>query len=74
LMIPASDAVSAWLQEKTLTFTAVNGHYHLEAADRAAANAMIDALRSRNVEIESLTVKRRSLETVFIDKIENENA
>jgi len=74
LMIPASDAVSAWLHEKTLTYTAVNGHYHLELADRAAANAMIDALRSRNVEIESLTVKRRSLETVFIDKIENENA
>jgi len=73
LVVPASEGVSGWLREKTLPFTAVNGHYHLEIEDRAAANAMIDALRSRNVEIESLTVKRRSLETVFIDKIENEN-
>jgi ABC-2 type transport system ATP-binding protein len=70
LVIPAVEGVHEWLREKTLAFTAVNGHLHFELEDRAAANAMIDALRRRNVEIESLRVKRRTLETVFIDRIE----
>jgi ABC-2 type transport system ATP-binding protein len=71
LVIPAVDGMLEWLREKTVAFTAVNGHLHFELEDRLAANAMIDALRSRNIEIESLTVKRRTLETVFIDRVEN---
>jgi ABC-2 type transport system ATP-binding protein len=69
LSVPAAEGLREWLVEKTLSFAASNGHFHIPAPDRASANALIDSLRGRNIEIESLTVKRRSLESVFIDRI-----
>ena len=71
LVVPVVEGLSDWLREKTLTFAAVNAHFHVHAPDRASANALIDALRAKNVEIESLGVKRRTLESVFIDRMGN---
>jgi len=72
LVVPASSGVGEWLRGKTLTFAAVDGRFHVELPDRSAANALIDALRQKNIEIESLAVKRRTLESVFFDRISSE--
>src|SRR5439155_3831705 len=56
LVAPAVDGLGHWLGEKSLTFAAVDGHFHVQLADRVSANALIDALRAKNIEIESLSV------------------
>jgi len=72
LVAPAVDGLGHWLGEKSLTFAAVDGHFHVQLADRVSANALIDALRAKNIEIESLSVKRRTLESVFIERLSRE--
>jgi len=69
LVVPVAEGLSAWLREQTLSFASVNGHLRVQVPDRASANALIDALRERNVQIESLTANRRSLESVFIERL-----
>jgi len=69
LVVPASDLLSKWLSDRALSFRAVNGHYHLFAPDRSSANDLIDALRENRFEIEGLSMQRRSLESVFIERI-----
>jgi ABC-2 type transport system ATP-binding protein len=69
LIVPASDLLSKWLSDRSLPFQAVNGHYHLFAPDRSSANGLIDALRENRFEIEGLSMKRRSLESVFIERL-----
>jgi ABC-2 type transport system ATP-binding protein len=69
LVVPLAEGLTEWLREKTLTFTAVDGHLLVQVPDRASANSLIDALRGRNVEIEGLSAKRRSLEAVFIERM-----
>jgi ABC-2 type transport system ATP-binding protein len=71
LVVPVAEGLSDWLREKTLSFAAVNGHLQIEVRDRPSANALIDALREKSIEIESLKVKRRSLESVFMDRMGN---
>jgi ABC-2 type transport system ATP-binding protein len=71
VIVPVAEGLSDWLREKVLPFTAIDGHLHVQVADRASANSLIDALRQRNVEIEGLTAKRKTLESVFIERIEN---
>ena len=44
--------------------------YRVTAPDRAALNALLDRLRSAQVEVEALTPVRRTLEDYFIDVIE----
>ncbi|HSU88219.1 MAG TPA: ABC transporter ATP-binding protein [Terriglobia bacterium] len=69
LVVAVSDEIRNWLEEKTLSFTAVDGHVHIHLPDRASANSAIDALRAKNVEVESLVPSRRTLESVFIEKV-----
>jgi ABC-2 type transport system ATP-binding protein len=69
LVVPVSDELRGWLTEKALTFSAANGHLHIHVPDRSAANSLIDALRGKNVEIDSLNMKKRSLESVYMEKI-----
>ncbi len=69
VMVPCAEGFPAWLQERRLPFTTVNGHFHIQVPDRNAANALIDALRQKNIEIEGLAVKRRTLESVFIERV-----
>ncbi len=69
LVVPVSEELRSWLYEKTLAFTAMDGHLHIHAADRSAANSLIDALREQNVEIDSLNAKKRTLESVFMEKV-----
>ena len=73
LVVPAADGLSSWLGERHVAFTTVNGHFHVHARDRRSANTLIDALRGINLEIESLSVKRRTLEAAFIEKVSGEN-
>lgn len=69
VVVPVAEELATWLREKSVAFKAINGHFHVQARDRAAANAIIDALRQQNVEVEALSVKRRTLESVFIERI-----
>jgi ABC-2 type transport system ATP-binding protein len=69
VVVPAADGLGDWLREKTLPFTAVDGNLRVQVPDRASANALIDALRAKTIEIESLAATRRSLESVFIERI-----
>jgi len=69
LIVPVADGLSDWLHEKTLSFASVNGHFRVQVPDRSSANALIDALRQKNIEIESLVVKRRSLESIFVERV-----
>ncbi|MBI4472369.1 MAG: ABC transporter ATP-binding protein [Acidobacteria bacterium] len=70
LVVPVAEGLSAWLREKALTFAAMDGHFHVSVPDRRSANELIDVLRNRNMEVESLTVKRRTLENVFIERMQ----
>ena len=71
LVVGVSDEVRNWLHEKMLPFTAVDGHLHIDVPDRTSANSLIDALRAKSIEVESLIPKRRTLESVFIEKVVN---
>lgn len=44
--------------------------YRVQAEDRGALNTLVDLLRSKGVEIESITPLRRSLEDYFIDVVD----
>jgi ABC-2 type transport system ATP-binding protein len=69
VVVPAGDGLSDWLREKTLSFASLNGHLRIQVEDRVSANALIDALRQKNIEIEALAASRRSLESVFIERV-----
>jgi ABC-type uncharacterized transport system ATPase subunit len=69
IIVAAAEGLSSWLREHSLTYVAVDGHFNVQATDRSSANALIDALRSKGVEIESVSAKRRTLETVFLEKV-----
>src|SRR6266446_6500994 len=69
VVVPAGDGLSDWFREKNVSFTLLDGQLHVQAKDRASANSIIDALRQKNIEIESVAVKRRTLESVFIERI-----
>jgi ABC-2 type transport system ATP-binding protein len=69
VLVPAGDGLGEWMHEKHLAFSTADGYLRVQARDRASANAVIDALRQKNIEIESVNAKRRTLESVFIDRI-----
>ena len=48
--------------------------YRVQAENRAALNSLLDRLRSAEVEIESITPLRRSLEDYFIDVVDDASA
>ena len=47
--------------------------YRLHAEDRSSLNELLDRLRAANVEIESITPLRRSLEDYFIDVVDEDS-
>jgi ABC-2 type transport system ATP-binding protein len=69
VLVAAADGLGDWMQEKRISFSTTDGYLRVQAQDRASANAVIDALRQKNIEIESVNAKRRTLESVFIDRI-----
>ena len=69
LVVGVSNDLRNWLHEKMLSFTAVDGHLHIHVPDRTSANALIDALRAKSIEVESLIPRRRTLESVFIERV-----
>jgi len=69
IIVVAAEGLNAWLAEHRLTYVTVDGHYHVRTVDRSSANTLIDALRQKGVEIESVNAKRRTLETVFLEKV-----
>ena len=69
VIVAAAEGLTSWFAERSLAHLAVDGHFHVSAPDRSSANALIDALRQKGVEIESVSAKRRTLESVFLEKV-----
>lgn len=69
LIVAATDGLSSWFREHGVGHVAVDGHFHVHVPDRSSANSLIDALRQKGVEIESMNIKRRTLESVFLEKV-----
>ncbi len=69
VIVAAADGLSSWFAERGLRHVGVDGHFHVQVPDRSSANSLIDALRPKGVEIESVSAKRRALETVFLEKV-----
>lgn len=69
LIVAATDGLSSWFREHGVGHVAVDGHFHVHVPDRSSANSLIDALRLKGVEIESMNIKRRTLESVFLEKV-----
>lgn len=69
LIVAATEGLSSWLREHSVGHVAVDGHFHVHVPDRSSANSLIDALRQKGVEIESMSIKRRTLESVFLEKV-----
>jgi ABC-2 type transport system ATP-binding protein len=69
LFVPATDALGSWLSSMSIPFTTVDGRFQIHTPDRTAANGLLDVLRKKNIEIESLSVNKRTLESVFFDRI-----
>ena len=78
------DLVASPVPDDVLDATALRPHpdeaasdpalrrYRLQAEDRTTLNSLLDRLRAAEVEIESITPLRRSLEDYFIDVVDTE--
>ena len=69
VIVAAAEGLKAWFAEHRLQYAAVDGHFHVHVPDRSSANSVIDALRQKGLEIESVSARRRTLESVFIEKV-----
>ena len=67
--IPGGDGVAAWLSEREVPFVEDTDYIRAGLPDRRAANELVDALRSRGVQIESVTPNKKTLESVFLERV-----
>ncbi len=67
--VAADDGLTGWFQTQDLEYTSNNGRLHVTLADRGSANQLIDALRGRGVEIDSVQPRRKTLESVFLERV-----
>ena len=63
------DDLGTWFESRKLGFSIDNGQFRVLLPDRNSANQLIDALRTRGVEIESVSPRRKSLESVFLERV-----
>ena len=63
------NGLAAWLDEKGLDYLVDDDIVKVQVRDRSSANSLIDALRSRGVEIESVMPRRKTLESVFLERM-----
>ena len=57
VIVVSVEGLGSWLTERSLAYIACDGHFHVQAANRGSANALIDALRQKGLEIESVSTK-----------------
>jgi ABC-2 type transport system ATP-binding protein len=67
--VATEDDLSRWFESQELRFSSHNGQLQVVLPDRNSANQLIDTLRTRGVEIESVTPRRKSLESVFLERV-----
>ena len=67
--VATRDGLGTWFDTQELPFSSNNGQLQVVLPDRNSANQLIDALRSRGVEIESVSPRRKSLESVFLERL-----
>ena len=67
--IPADEPLFDWLSGIGFVPTLDDGQIRVVVADRNSANQLIDTLRTRGVEIDSLIPHRRTLEQVFMERL-----
>ncbi len=67
--VATDDDLGTWFESQELSFSSDNGQFRVLVQDRNSANQSIDALRTRGVEIESVSPRRKSLESVFLERV-----
>ena len=67
--VPSHDPLMTWLNDRGLNPTVDNGRIRVVLPDRSSANQLIDALRTRGVEIDSVKPHRKTLEQVFLERV-----
>ena len=67
--VATGDDLEGWLRSQALDFSTTDGRLHIALPDRNSANQFIDTLRARDIEIESVTPRRKSLESVFLERV-----
>ena len=67
--IPADEPLLDWLNGIGFVPTLDDGQIRVVVQDRNSANQLIDTLRTRGVEIDSLIPHRRTLEQVFLERL-----
>lgn len=67
--IPAHEPLLDWLSGLGFVPTLKDGQIGVVVPDRSSANQLIDTLRTRGVEIDSVTPRRRTLEQVFLERL-----
>ena len=69
ISVPNHDPLMAWLHDRGLWPRVDNGRIRVIVPDRGSANQLIDTLRIRGVEIDSVTPHRKTLEEVFLERV-----
>ena len=67
--IPAHEPLLDWLSGLGFIPTLKDDQIRVAVPDRSSANQLIDTLRTRGVEIDSVTPHRRTLEQVFLERL-----
>ena len=67
--IPTHEPLLEWLSGLGFVPTLNDGQIRVVVPDRNSANQLIDTLRNRGVEIDSVTPHRRTLEQVFLERV-----
>jgi ABC-2 type transport system ATP-binding protein len=69
VVIPGHEPHADWLRDLGFDPIAKDGLIHVVVADRSSANQLIDTLRTRGIDIDSVTPHRRTLEQVFMERV-----
>ena len=67
MSIPTHEPLFDWLNGLGFVPNLSDGQIRVVVPDRSAANQLIDTLRTRGVEIDSVIPHRRTLEQVFLE-------
>ena len=69
ISVPSNDPLMLWFNDRGLNPTVDDGRIRVVLPDRSSANQLIDTLRTRGVEIDSVKPHRKTLEQVFLERV-----
>jgi ABC-2 type transport system ATP-binding protein len=69
VLIHDNEGLAEWLDGKSLDYVRADQSLRVVVPNRSDANSLIDTLRARGVEIESVMPHRKTLESVFLELV-----